>query len=338
MNHYQVLGVEEKATQAQIKKAYHELARKWHPDKNKKTDEATAKFKEISEAYQVLSDEDKRAEYDKELAIKRLSARRRTPIFRQSYTEFDASFNQAFTLYESLKQRYNRLYKEFQDTNSERYSCSRDYQRATIELERLYESYQQAEDNLKKCQQALKEETEQQAANDGILSSIYEFVKGLWKNTSAPEETQAHKALLDAEHGVNHAKMLLSKAQEKCDESKYQMELLNTQCEMLHAKLVGTRTQLNKQYSIIYNFMPRQPMAMGFFNPRSQHSRIFSSPETNPVEMLNILTMLNMQLNQQHRRPTVVMTDDELLSQLMNLIRYDLAKQTSSSCYQGPRL
>ncbi len=63
-DYYAVLGVAKSATQDEIKKAYRKLALKWHPDKNPDNTAAEDKFKEASEAYSVLSDEQKRAEYD----------------------------------------------------------------------------------------------------------------------------------------------------------------------------------------------------------------------------------------------------------------------------------
>lgn len=63
-DYYEVLGVEKNATEQEIKKAYRKLAMKYHPDRNKDNKEAEEKFKEASEAYEVLSDADKKAQYD----------------------------------------------------------------------------------------------------------------------------------------------------------------------------------------------------------------------------------------------------------------------------------
>jgi molecular chaperone DnaJ len=62
---YQVLGVDKKASQEDLKKAYRKLAMQYHPDKNAGNKEAEAKFKEVSEAYDVLKDDQKRAAYDR---------------------------------------------------------------------------------------------------------------------------------------------------------------------------------------------------------------------------------------------------------------------------------
>jgi molecular chaperone DnaJ len=64
-DHYEVLGVERKATPSEIKAAYRRLAMRYHPDRNQGDREAEERFKDVSIAYAVLSDEEKRARYDR---------------------------------------------------------------------------------------------------------------------------------------------------------------------------------------------------------------------------------------------------------------------------------
>src|ERR671934_1355411 len=68
---YAVLGVSASASQDEIKKQYRRLAKKWHPDANRDDPKAGEKFKEISEAYNVLGDAEKRKQYDE---MRRLGA------------------------------------------------------------------------------------------------------------------------------------------------------------------------------------------------------------------------------------------------------------------------
>jgi len=63
-DYYKILGVEKSATQDEIKKAYRKLAMKYHPDRNPGNKSAEEKFKEITEANEVLSDPEKRKKYD----------------------------------------------------------------------------------------------------------------------------------------------------------------------------------------------------------------------------------------------------------------------------------
>jgi molecular chaperone DnaJ len=61
---YKTLGVDKKATPEELKKAYRKLARKYHPDRNPDDEQAEARFKEVSHAYDVLSDPERRTQYD----------------------------------------------------------------------------------------------------------------------------------------------------------------------------------------------------------------------------------------------------------------------------------
>jgi len=65
IDYYKILGVKKNATKAEIKKAYRKLARKHHPDLNPNDKEAELKFKQVNEAHEVLSNEEKRKKFDK---------------------------------------------------------------------------------------------------------------------------------------------------------------------------------------------------------------------------------------------------------------------------------
>ena len=64
-SYYEILEVEENASSETIKKAYRKQAMKYHPDRNPDNKEAEEKFKEVNEAYSILSDPDKKAKYDR---------------------------------------------------------------------------------------------------------------------------------------------------------------------------------------------------------------------------------------------------------------------------------
>ncbi|MBD5088269.1 MAG: J domain-containing protein [Clostridiales bacterium] len=73
MNPYKVLEIHNSASKDEIRKAYRNLARKYHPDSNPGNKEAEEKFKEINDAYAILSDEQKKEQYDREASMKKSS-------------------------------------------------------------------------------------------------------------------------------------------------------------------------------------------------------------------------------------------------------------------------
>jgi len=63
-DHYRILGISKSASQEEIRKSFRYLALKYHPDRNKNSEDAKQKFIQINEAYEVLSDEESRKKYD----------------------------------------------------------------------------------------------------------------------------------------------------------------------------------------------------------------------------------------------------------------------------------
>src|SRR4029434_10302880 len=64
-DYYEVLGIKRDASDKDVRQAYRKLARKYHPDVNPNDKTAEERFKEVSEAYEVISDKEKRAKYDR---------------------------------------------------------------------------------------------------------------------------------------------------------------------------------------------------------------------------------------------------------------------------------
>jgi len=90
---YNILGLEETATKDEIKKAYRKLSLQWHPDKNPGNSIAIEKFQKISEAYETLSDENKRHEYD---------GRNNSPFMRMNSMGGNGEFNNVDELFSAL--------------------------------------------------------------------------------------------------------------------------------------------------------------------------------------------------------------------------------------------
>jgi curved DNA-binding protein len=92
MNYYKVLGLDKKASQSDIKTAYRKLAKQYHPDRNPNDPQAEEKFKEVSQAYAVLSNPQKKAQYDQMGDFQFRSQTQTDPNFRSSmFSDVDLS-------------------------------------------------------------------------------------------------------------------------------------------------------------------------------------------------------------------------------------------------------
>lgn len=110
-DYYQILDVSEQATEEQIKKSYRKLALKHHPDRNPNDPKSEERFKEITEAYGVLMDSQKRKEYD-QFRTNPFSGTQGGPQFRYSQQEiFENMFRQTFG-----KDMFNDLNTDFKQS------------------------------------------------------------------------------------------------------------------------------------------------------------------------------------------------------------------------------
>ncbi|MBD3308662.1 DnaJ domain-containing protein, partial [candidate division KSB3 bacterium] len=92
INYYKILGVSEQSDEVEIKRAYRQLALKYHPDRNPGDKFAEDKFKQVTEAYQVLSNAKKRAEYDRSRSSSNGGTKQRS-AYRARHSHFDDVFD-----------------------------------------------------------------------------------------------------------------------------------------------------------------------------------------------------------------------------------------------------
>lgn len=117
-DYYKILGVEKNSDSEAIKKAYRHLAKEWHPDKNPENPRAEEKFKEIAEAYDVLSDNEKRKKFDdfisfgqKKTTTQSSTHKQRSETHRKpaDEAEFSDFFKQFFKERQQQKGKYEYL-------------------------------------------------------------------------------------------------------------------------------------------------------------------------------------------------------------------------------------
>ena len=102
LDYYKILGIPKDSNQIQIRKAFRELALKYHPDKNKNSEESKQKFMEIVQAYEVLSDEIARKRYDDNIFINEKIFQQQQQ--RQGFHWTPSADFANFYSYENLKQ------------------------------------------------------------------------------------------------------------------------------------------------------------------------------------------------------------------------------------------
>ncbi|MGB5710465.1 MAG: DnaJ C-terminal domain-containing protein [Waterburya sp.] len=123
-DYYAILGVKKTAQTDEIKKKFRKLALKYHPDRNQGNKAAEAKFKEISEAYDVLSDEDKRSKYDRFGQYWQQSATTGYPGYKRnstssSNTNTNVDFNSTdFSQYGNFEEFINELLGRFSSSGN----------------------------------------------------------------------------------------------------------------------------------------------------------------------------------------------------------------------------
>ncbi|XP_067292089.1 dnaJ homolog subfamily B member 9a [Pseudorasbora parva] len=126
-DYYDILGVPKDASDRQVKKAFHKLAMKYHPDKNKSPD-AETKFREIAEAYETLSDEKRRREYDQ--------------LADHSFSSEDVNGGQPF--HHSFDFNFNDMFRDFDIHSQNRHA------RQKRHFDEHFKAHQQAHNRHKR--------------------------------------------------------------------------------------------------------------------------------------------------------------------------------------------
>lgn len=155
-NYYEILGVSQTATQEEIKKAYRNKAKQWHPDINKNPN-ATAIFQSISRAYEVLSDLSLRQKYDDELRQENRTNTSTTEFSSQSTESTQYSYYSSYTkTREESEDDFDDWLKEYLKRERKKSSYNRDIDSLyKLKEEILYNSI----DIFKFFQDDIKEQT-----------------------------------------------------------------------------------------------------------------------------------------------------------------------------------
>ena len=163
-DYYHILGVDRKASEKEIKKTYRKLARKYHPDVNPGDKSAEAKFKEINQAYEVLSDQEKRRKYDQfgeNWQYADQFARARKQPSTQPYTSFTS---------DDLGDIFSSLFQDF-GTRRSGYQAARRPRRGEDVEHPVEITLEEAYFGTKRLIQVQAEESCQLCAGTGIIQN-----------------------------------------------------------------------------------------------------------------------------------------------------------------------
>lgn len=179
VNYYNILGVSDKSSESDIKKAYYKLAKKYHPDVNPKTID---KFREINEAYETLSDSDKKIAYD-------LTLKKAKPISKKTEEELDKEFFKVHGIKYDLKDDnvliLLNLLHDIRNSDSAVDLLSEDLFNA------YSEQLDEAKARAKDPDNYVQKEYYQDTVKEPIFKILYNFrdyrfenaIKGVWKRS-----------------------------------------------------------------------------------------------------------------------------------------------------------
>lgn len=179
VNYYNVLGVSDKSSESDIKKAYYKLAKKYHPDVNPKT---LDKFKEINEAYEILSDNNKKIAYD-------LTLKKSKQVARKSEEELDKEFFKVHGIEYDLKDDnvliLINLLHEIRNSDSTVDLLNEDMFRA------YSEQLNEVKQKVKDPDNYVQKEYYQETTKEPIFKILYNFrdyrfenaIAGIWKRS-----------------------------------------------------------------------------------------------------------------------------------------------------------
>ncbi len=132
-NYYKILNVQKNAGSGEIKKSYRKLVKLWHPDKNAGDKNAEEKFKEIAEAYEVLTDPDKRKKFDDFMGLQNI---RNSSFYK---TKHNRSYSTSQESYSEYSDFFKQFFRKKQSKTRNSYFKGNDIRgKITIELEEAY--------------------------------------------------------------------------------------------------------------------------------------------------------------------------------------------------------